>query len=118
MVGGRSRRDILATYVCATADEFWLHAMDAPRLWRRGGWLPPAYQPVCSDEQEEISADLEDKGGVSWDSKSTEIIPTNTRSFVVYMSLLLLSLSANILLVMENAKLRIAHIPAKTNYSK
>ena len=79
---------------------------------------PPAYQPVCSDEQEEISADLEDKGGVSWDSKSTEIIPTITRSFVVYMSLLLLSLSANILLVMENAKLRIAHIPAKSNYSK
>ncbi|CAN9100022.1 unnamed protein product [Alternaria alternata] len=78
---------------------------------------PPAYQPVCSDEQEEISADLEDKGGVSWDSKSTEIIPTNTRSFVVYMSLLLLSLSANILLVMENAKLRIAHIPAKSNYT-
>ena len=79
---------------------------------------PPAYQPVCSDEQKEILEELEDKEGVSWDSKSTEIIPTNTRSFVAYMSLLLLSLSANILLVMDNAKLRIAHSPAKSKYSK
>lgn len=79
---------------------------------------PPAYQPVCSDEQKEILEELEDKEGVSWDSKNTEIIPTNTRSFVAYMSLLLLSLSANILLVMDNAKLRIAHSPAKSKYSK
>ncbi|KAH6857238.1 hypothetical protein BKA58DRAFT_325394 [Alternaria rosae] len=78
---------------------------------------PPAYAPVCSDEQEEILAELEEKDGVSWNSKSTEIIPTNTRSFVAYMSILLLSLSANILLVMDNAKLRIAHSPAKSNYS-
>ncbi|KAI4614642.1 uncharacterized protein J4E87_009442 [Alternaria ethzedia] len=78
---------------------------------------PPAYAPVCSDEQEEILAELEEKDGVSWNSKSTEIIPTNTRSFVAYMSILLLSLSANILLVMDNARLRIAHSPAKSNYS-
>jgi hypothetical protein len=37
---------------------------------------------------------------------------------VVYMSIILLSLSANILLVMDNAKLRIAHTPTKGNFSK
>jgi hypothetical protein len=79
---------------------------------------PPAYQPVCSDEQQEILTELEDKEGVSWNAKGTEIIPTNTRSFVVYMSLLLLSLSANILLVMDNARLRIAHSSFKSNFSK
>jgi len=79
---------------------------------------PPAYQPVCRDEEENISAESEDKNGISWNSNSTEIIPTNTRSFVAYLSLLLLSLSANILLVMDNAKLRISHIPVKSNFSK
>ena len=79
---------------------------------------PPAYQPICREEEEEILAELEEKDGVAWDSNSTEIIPTNTRSFVVYLSIMLLSLSANILLVMENAKMRIAHIPAKSNFSK
>jgi hypothetical protein len=79
---------------------------------------PPAYQPICREEEEEILAQLEEKDGIAWNSNSTEIIPTNTRSFVVYMSIILLSLSANILLVMDNAKLRIAHTPAKSNFSK
>ncbi|RMZ73333.1 Thioesterase domain-containing [Pyrenophora seminiperda CCB06] len=78
---------------------------------------PPAYQPVCRDEEENILEESEEKDGVSWNSNSTEIIPTNTRSFVAYLSLLLLSLSANILLVMDNAKLRISHIPARSNFS-
>jgi hypothetical protein len=71
---------------------------------------PPAYQPICREEEEDILAELGEN--------STEIIPTNTRSFVVYMSIILLSLSANILLVMDNAKLRIAHTPTKSNFSK
>jgi len=97
------------------AEACFLHSLHkADRRMER----PPAYAPVCSDEQEEILAELEEKDGVSWNSKSTEIIPTNTRSFVAYMSILLLSLSANILLVMDNARLRIAHSPAKSNYSK
>ncbi|KAF1832568.1 hypothetical protein BDW02DRAFT_423229 [Decorospora gaudefroyi] len=77
---------------------------------------PPAYQPVY-DEEEELLAELEEKEGIAWDSNSTEIIPTNTRSFVVYLSIMLLSLSANILLVMDNAKLRISRSPAKSNFS-
>jgi hypothetical protein len=78
----------------------------------------PAYQPVCRDEEDSAVAGLEEKEGISWDSNSTEIIPTNTRSFVAYLSLLLLSLSANILLVMDNARLRILHAPAKSEYSR
>lgn len=62
--------------------------------------------------------ELEAKESISWDSNSTEIIPTNTRSFVAYLSLLLLSLSANILLVMDNARLRILHSPTKSEYSR
>jgi hypothetical protein len=79
---------------------------------------PPAYQPICREEEEDILAELGEKDGIAWNSNSTEIIPTNTRSFVVYMSIILLSLSANILLVMDNAKLRIAHTPTKSNFSK
>ena len=80
---------------------------------------PPKYQPVSADEEEEILRQLEEeKDGVAWNNNSTEIIPTNTRSFVAFMSLLLLSLSANVLLVMDNAKLRISTRSAgKTPYS-
>jgi hypothetical protein len=80
---------------------------------------PPRYQPVSADEEEEIARQIEEeKDGIAWNTNSTEIIPTNTRSFVVFMSLLLLSLSANVLLVMENANLRISTRTAgKTPYS-
>ncbi|KAF2999918.1 hypothetical protein E8E13_008880 [Curvularia kusanoi] len=80
---------------------------------------PPKYQPVSADEEEEIQRQLdEEKDDIAWDNNSTEIIPTNTRSFVAFMSLLLLSLSANVLLVMDNAKLRISNRSAgKTLYS-
>ncbi|KAH6611945.1 hypothetical protein C7974DRAFT_438123 [Boeremia exigua] len=80
---------------------------------------PPKYQPVSADEEEEILRQLEEeKDGIAWDNNSTEIIPTNTRSFVAFMSLLLLSLSANVLLVMDNAKLRnLTHSAGKTPYS-
>lgn len=80
---------------------------------------PPKYQPVSADEEEEILRQLEEeKDGIAWNNNSTEIIPTNTRSFVAFMSLLLLSLSANVLLVMDNAKLRISIRNAgKTPYS-
>ncbi|XP_014552011.1 hypothetical protein COCVIDRAFT_111433 [Bipolaris victoriae FI3] len=77
----------------------------------------PAYQPLCRDEEGNGLPELEAKESISWDSNSTEIIPTNTRSFVAYLSLLLLSLSANILLVMDNARLRILHSPTKSEYS-
>lgn len=79
----------------------------------------PAYQPVCrSEEEDQLLARPEEKDGTSWDANATEIIPTNTRSFVAYLSLLLLSLSANVLLVMDNARLRITHMPAKSKYSR
>ncbi|KZM20640.1 uncharacterized protein EKO05_0010958 [Ascochyta rabiei] len=69
---------------------------------------PPKYQPVSADEEADILRQLEEeKDGIAWNNDSTEIIPTNTRSFVAFMSLLLISLSANVLLVMDNAKLRI-----------
>lgn len=81
---------------------------------------PPKYQPLSADEEEDILRRLEEeKDGIAWDNNSTEIIPTNTCSFVAFMSLLLLSLSANVLLVMDNAKLRIlVHGAGKTPYSK
>ncbi len=81
---------------------------------------PPRYQPVSADEEEEILRQLEEeKDGIAWNNNSTEIIPTNTRSFVAFMSLLLLSLSANVLLVMDNARLRISTESAgKTAYSR
>lgn len=59
-----------------------------------------------------------EEDGIAWNNNSTEIIPTNTRSFVAFLSLLLLSLSANVLLVIDNAKLRNAHYPGKTAFGK
>lgn len=78
---------------------------------------PPTYQPLHDEDDEEILAELEEKDGTAWNAESTEIIPTNTRSFVLYLSILLLSLSANILLVMDNARLRISHASDKTAFS-
>ncbi|KAH8728983.1 hypothetical protein GQ44DRAFT_608170 [Phaeosphaeriaceae sp. PMI808] len=78
---------------------------------------PPRYQPVSREDDEYIRAHLEEKDGTEWDANSTEIIPTNTRSFIIFLSILLLSLSANILLVMQNAKLRIARNHEKTPFS-
>jgi hypothetical protein len=80
---------------------------------------PPRYQTLCRDEEEDLLTQHEDKDGVAWDSNSTEIIPTNTRAFVIFMSLLLLSLSANVLLVMDNGRMRVAiHNSDKTLYSR
>lgn len=80
---------------------------------------PPAYQPLCRDEGEDILAQLEaEKDGTAWNTNSTEIIPTNTRSFVAFLSILLLSLAANILLVMDNAKLRTSQHPGRTLFGK
>ncbi|KAJ4362979.1 hypothetical protein N0V83_010096 [Neocucurbitaria cava] len=78
---------------------------------------PPAYQPLCRDDEDEIQAQLEEKDGTAWNANSTEIIPTNTRSFVIFLSILLLSLSANVLLVMDNAKLRTARNTGKTVFT-
>jgi len=79
---------------------------------------PPTYQPVCREEEEDLLAQLDvEKDGTAWNSNSTEIVPTNTLSFVVFFSVLLLSLAANILLVMDNAKLRTAQHPGKTPYA-
>ncbi|KAF2035186.1 hypothetical protein EK21DRAFT_54826 [Setomelanomma holmii] len=78
---------------------------------------PPRYQPLSRDEEEAIQAQLAEKDETAWNAKDTEIIPTNTRSFVIYLSIILLSLSANILLVMDNAKLRIARNSVKTAFS-
>jgi hypothetical protein len=78
---------------------------------------PRYYQPLSGDEEEELRAQLEEKDGTEWNASDSEIIPTNTRSFIFYMSILLLSLSANVLLVLDNAKLRIARDSAKTQFS-
>jgi hypothetical protein len=74
---------------------------------------PPRYAPLSLQDMD----DLEEKTGTAWNAKSTEIIPTNTRSFVIGLSILLLSLSANILLVMDNARLRIALRGLATEFS-
>lgn len=80
---------------------------------------PPAYQPLCRDDEDDTAAQSGEKDGTAWDADSTEIIPTNTRSFVVYLSIMLLSLSANVLLVMDNAKLRTtSRDTGKTAYSE
>jgi hypothetical protein len=78
---------------------------------------PPKYQPVSRDDDEYILAQLEEKDGTEWNANSTEIIPTNKPSFIVYLSIILLSLSANVLLVMDNAKLRIVRDSVKTPFS-
>jgi hypothetical protein len=78
---------------------------------------PPRYQPLNRDEEEDIRAQLEEKDGTAWNANDTEIIPTNKRSFIFYLSIMLLSLSANVLLVMDNAKLRIVKDSAKTAFS-
>ncbi|KAL5117130.1 hypothetical protein ACEQ8H_004955 [Pleosporales sp. CAS-2024a] len=79
---------------------------------------PRYYQPLSGDEAAELRAQLQEKDGTAWDARDSEIIPTNTKFFVFYMSMLLLSLSANVLLVMQNAKLRIARDKLKTPYSR
>jgi len=78
---------------------------------------PPRYQVLSREDEDEIQAQLQEKDGTEWNANDTEIIPTNTRSFIFYLSLLLLSLSANVLLVMDNAKLRVARNHDKTAFS-
>lgn len=78
---------------------------------------PPAYQPLCRDEEEDLLSQAGEKDGTAWNANSTEIIPTNTCSFVVYLSIMLLSLSANVLLVMDNGKLRISRDVGKTVFA-
>jgi hypothetical protein len=78
---------------------------------------PRYYQPLSPDDEEDLRAQIEEKDGTAWNANDSEIIPTNTRSFIFYMSILLLSLSANVLLVMDNAKLRIARDSMKTPFS-
>jgi hypothetical protein len=71
------------------------------------------YQPLSGDED----GDMEEKG-IDWNA-STEIIPTHTRVFGVCMSVFLLSLSINVLLVLDNAHLRNASRDwGKTKYSE
>jgi hypothetical protein len=55
-----------------------------------------AYQPVSAGDEEKV---------YNWDD-TTEIIPTHTRSFVFYLSVLFISLSANVLLLLRNASLK------------
>jgi len=74
---------------------------------------PSRYAPLSLEDVN----DLEEKNGTAWNATSTEIIPTNTRSFVIGLSILLLSLSGNILLVMDNASLRNALRGLKTDFS-
>src|SRR5690348_15098276 len=79
---------------------------------------PPNYQPLSRDEREMFQTRLEEKDEAALDANNTEIIPTSTRSFVLCLSIMLLSLSANMLLVMENAKMRIMQDRVKTAFSK
>jgi hypothetical protein len=70
------------------------------------------YQPLSGDED----GNAEGKG-INWND-GTEIIPSNTRVFVFCMSVFLLSLSVNVLLVLDNAHLRNASRDwGKTKYS-
>ena len=71
------------------------------------------YRPLSGEEE----GDVEEKD-FEW-NESTEIIPTHTRSFIACMSIFLLSLSANVLLVLDNARLRNhSRDWGKTKYSK
>jgi hypothetical protein len=78
---------------------------------------PPRYQPLSREDEDGLHAQTEEKDETAWNANDTEIIPTNTRAFVLFLSLLLLSLSANVLLVMDNAKLRVARDHEKTPFS-
>ena len=51
-----------------------------------------------------MKSDEEEKD-YNWND-TTEIIPTHTRSFVIYLSVLLISLSANILLLLRDGHLQ------------
>lgn len=55
-----------------------------------------AYQPVNADDEEK-TYNL---------NETTDIIPTHTRSFVLYLSVLFVSLSANVLLLLRNGSLQ------------
>jgi hypothetical protein len=63
--------------------------------------------------------DVDEKSlGVDW-SDSTQIIPTHTRSFIIYMSIFLISLMTNVLLVLDNARLRnLTQDGNRTKYSE
>ncbi|CAI6337602.1 unnamed protein product [Periconia digitata] len=61
------------------------------------------YYPLLNVED---SLQVDEKGlGVDW-SDHTQIIPTHTCSFIIYMSVFLISLATNILLVIDNGRLR------------
>jgi hypothetical protein len=55
-----------------------------------------AYQPVNADDEEKIH-NL---------NETTEIIPTHSRSLALYLSVLFISLSANVLLLLRNGSLQ------------
>ncbi|KAF2637581.1 hypothetical protein P280DRAFT_109352 [Massarina eburnea CBS 473.64] len=72
------------------------------------------YQPLDGEERDPAD---EKSLGVDW-SDSTQIIPTHTRSFIIFMSIFLISISANVLLVLDNARLKNASRDwGKTKYS-
>lgn len=71
------------------------------------------YQPLSATEEGEVK-----EKEINW-NENTEIIPTHTRSFVICMSVFLLSLSANVLLVLDNSRLRNSvNGCGKSKYSK
>ncbi|PVH98099.1 hypothetical protein DM02DRAFT_683284 [Periconia macrospinosa] len=64
------------------------------------------YRPLKGDEEEQERVNVDEKSlGVGW-SDHTQIIPTHTRSFIICMSIFLLSLVTNILLFIDNGRLR------------
>lgn len=66
------------------------------------------YLPVREEEEGK---------GIDWNSGS-EIIPTNTRGFITYISILLISLSMNVLLVLHHFPQACSEYPNETSYSK
>lgn len=64
-------------------------------------------------------APKEDGGdaGIDWNS-TLEILPSNTKAYIFYLSLFLISLSANILLILNNPPNVCGRDLGKTIYSK
>ncbi|KAF2014374.1 hypothetical protein BU24DRAFT_213519 [Aaosphaeria arxii CBS 175.79] len=69
------------------------------------------YAPVSSDDDPNAP-----EKGIDWNS-SSEIIPSNTRSFIAYLTILVISLSANVLLLLHRVPSNGTEDTGRTKYS-
>jgi len=73
------------------------------------------YAPLSQDEKSQKNEG--NNAGIDWNS-TLEILPSNTKAYIFYLSLFLISLSANVLLILNNPPNVCGKDLGKTVYSQ